>query len=122
MGIWQSIRVRLFGVKDPEGDIPIMRHHRFDSSGAIADDSCVPAEAETATNGKRVLCRILQTKMNIIRVLKIFIEFYSSAAETFAAHHTAKFGSVSWPNDANSIGKLPRVARSSSSVAAPPPS
>ena len=109
MGIWQSIRVRLFGVKDPEGDIPIMRHHRIDSSGAIADDSCAPAEAETAANGQ-------------IRALKIFIEFYSFAAETFAAHHTAKFGSVSWPNDANSIGKLPRVARSSSSVAAPPPS
>ena len=52
MGIWQSIRVRLFGVKDPEGDIPIMRHHRIDSSGAIADDSCAPAEAETAANGQ----------------------------------------------------------------------
>ena len=52
MGIWQSIRVRLFGVKDPEGDIPIVRHHRLDSSGAIADDSTEPTEAETAVNGQ----------------------------------------------------------------------
>ncbi len=50
MGIWQSIRVRLFGVKDPEGDIPIVRLHRTDSSGAIADNSNAPAEAETAEN------------------------------------------------------------------------
>lgn len=52
MGIWQSLRVRIFGVKMPSGDMPVVRPQRDETPADRPSESSEKAPAATAPNSQ----------------------------------------------------------------------